>query len=89
MTGVQQLDFVEAHFRRFTNRLATIEDTYMAILLPVAVGQPNDHVLFAEGTDAYAKNRPLDRNNDGAVTKAEAAEFVRQRLEKGMINRKY
>jgi hypothetical protein len=83
MTAVEQLEFVEAHFRPFANRLATLEDTYMAILLPSAVGKPNDHVLFSEGSDAYAKNKPLDRNNDGKVTKAEATELVMRRLEKG------
>jgi len=86
MTAVDQLDFVEAYFRPFTNRLATIEDTYMAILLPSAVGKPNDHVLFSQGSKAYSENRPLDLDNDGNVTKAEAAEFVKRRLAQGLTD---
>jgi hypothetical protein len=87
MTALQQLVFVEAHFGPFKNRLPTIEDTYMAILLPAAVGKPNDHVLFAKGSTAYECNKPLDRDNNGAVTKAEAAAFVKRRLEDGLTDR--
>jgi hypothetical protein len=83
MTAEEQLEFVERHFRPFRGRLKTLEDTYMAVLLPVAVGKPNDHVLFRQGTKAYDQNKGLDVNRDGLITKAEAAGKVRAKLEAG------
>jgi Transglycosylase SLT domain len=84
MTAEDQLVFVEQYLTPYKGRMETIEDTYMAILFPVAIGKPNDHVLFAEGTKEYEQNRGLDRNKDGQVTKAEAAAQVRTRLEQGL-----
>ena len=83
MTAEGQLDFVEKHFHPFTGRVQSLEDTYMAILFPVAIGQSNDFVLFRRGTIAYDQNRGLDANGDGLVTKDEAAQRVRSKLNKG------
>jgi hypothetical protein len=83
MTAVQQLDFVRKYFLRFKNRLASIEDTYMAILWPKAIGEPNDFVLWQRGSIAYEQNSGLDLNGDGTVTKAEAAAKVVKALGRG------
>lgn len=83
MSAEEQLDFVERHFRPFRGRLKTLEDTYMAVLWPAAVGKPNDHVLFRQGSKAYEQNRGLDVNRDGLITKAEAAGKVRAKLDAG------
>jgi Transglycosylase SLT domain len=84
MTAEDQLVFVEQYLTPYRGRMETIEDTYMAILFPIAIGKPNDYVLFAQGSRAYEQNRGLDRNQDGKVTKAEAAAMVRARLEQGL-----
>jgi hypothetical protein len=84
MTAEDQLVFVEQYLTPYKGRMETIEDTYMAILFPIAIGKPNDHVLFAQGSREYEQNRGLDRNQDGKVTKAEAAAMVRARLEQGL-----
>ena len=52
----------------------------MAVLFPSAIGRSNDHVLFSQGSKAYAQNSGLDANRDGKITKAEAAASVRQKL---------
>ena len=92
MTAEQQLDYVRKYFKHNAGRLKTLDDVYMAILWPSAVGKPEDTVLFAKkpGTscsakskDAYCQNSPLDTNHDDKVTKAEAAAAVRERLRKG------
>jgi peptidoglycan hydrolase-like protein with peptidoglycan-binding domain len=83
MTAVAQLDFVERYFSGF-HGLRTLEDLYMAILWPRAVGKPDDFVLFAAPTKAYQQNQGLDKDKDGKVTKREAASAVRQRLVKGL-----
>ena len=80
MSAVQQLDYVAKHFARFKNKLKTIEDTYMAVLYPAAVGKGADHVLFKKGTKVYDQNKGLDINRDGEITVGEAASKVRARL---------
>ena len=83
MTAEDQLDYVEAYFNPYRNRLNTLEDVYMAILMPVGIGKPNSYVLFTKGSVAYAENVGLDSNHDGVITKQEAAAAVRAKLVKG------
>jgi hypothetical protein len=80
MTAIEQLDYVEKSFRSFTSRLQTLEDTYMAVLLPSAVGKGMAHVLFTSPTIAYQQNRGLDSNGNGRITVAEAATLVASRI---------
>jgi hypothetical protein len=40
--------------------------------------------LFAQGSNEYKQNKGLDVNNDGVVTKVEAASRVQQHLVEGM-----
>jgi peptidoglycan hydrolase-like protein with peptidoglycan-binding domain len=76
MSAEEQLDYVEAHFKPFTGKLTNVEDCYMAVLWPRAVGKPNHYVLFWKGTKSYTQNAGLDRDGDGKVTKTEAASKV-------------
>ena len=86
MTAVEQLDFVLAYFKQFNffGRLRTLSDVYMAVLLPVAVGKAESFVLFSRGSRAYELNKALDRNEDGNVTKNEAAFHVQRSLDAGL-----
>lgn len=80
MTAEDQLDFVAKHFKRFKGKLKTLEDTYMAVLFPAAVGKGSDHVLFTKPSRVYKQNSGLDINKDGQITVGEAADKVRARL---------
>lgn len=88
MSAVQQLDYVEKYFKPSKGKLKSLEDVYMAILWPAAVGKPMSYVLFSKSDTAhpkrYIQNAGLDFNRDGIVTKAEAAAKVRKKLEKGL-----
>ncbi|HRC85556.1 MAG TPA: LysM peptidoglycan-binding domain-containing protein [Thermoanaerobaculia bacterium] len=84
MSAVDQLDYVEAYLRPYANRMTNVEDAYMAVFQPAAIGQPSDHVLFSRGSLAYSQNAGLDINGDGHITKGEAASIVRQRYEAGL-----
>jgi hypothetical protein len=44
LSAEAQLDFVEMHYRPWKGRLTTIEDAYMAVLLPKAVEKGTDFV---------------------------------------------
>jgi hypothetical protein len=83
MTPEDQLDYVEKYFAPYKNKLNSLEDVYMAILWPAAIGKPNSLVLFSKPSAAYNQNIGLDADNDGSVTKAEAAARVRDKLVKG------
>lgn len=83
MTAVEQLDYVEKYFRAYKGKLKMLSDVYMAILLPKAVGKPENFVLFNNGK-AYRQNSGLDVNKDGQITKAEAAAKVYDKYIKGL-----
>jgi hypothetical protein len=83
MTRVEQMDWVLKYFKAGPIRKlssVTLEDLYMAILWPAAVGKSNDYVLFSSPSKAYEQNKGLDLNKDGNITKAEAAAKVRNQL---------
>jgi hypothetical protein len=84
MSAEAQLDYVEKYFQPHTNKLSTLEDLYMAILWPAAIGKSNSEVLFSKPSTAYTQNAGLDANNDGKITKEEAAARVRAKLENGL-----
>lgn len=89
MSAVDQLDYVQKYFSRYVHRLKTLEDTYMAILFPAAIGKPPEYILFSQtDTDghikAYLQNKGLDWNKDGNITKYEASLGVRKEYDKGM-----
>jgi hypothetical protein len=83
MTAVDQMDYVEKYFNPYKNMLQSIEDVYMAILWPAAIGRTNSWVLFSKPSALYDRNSGLDTNKDGHVTKEEAAAMVKAMLFKG------
>lgn len=58
----------------------------MAILCPAAVGKPEAHVLFDKATQptVYSQNAGLDSDQNGKITKKEAAAKVQSKLTKGL-----
>jgi hypothetical protein len=88
MSAVNQLGWVRKYLLPFKGRLKTLEDLYMAILWPVAVGKANSFVLFRKDDPKrpklYIQNAGLDFNKDGLITKREAAGKVRDTLAAGL-----
>ncbi|HSS18942.1 MAG TPA: peptidoglycan-binding protein [Pyrinomonadaceae bacterium] len=80
MTAVEQLDVVAQYFKPFRGRMKTLEDAYMAVLFPVAVGKGSQFVLFKKPSIQFTQNKGLDINGDGRITVAEAASKVRAGL---------
>jgi hypothetical protein len=81
MTAVRQLGFVYHYFRQFGGDFSnwTLEDTYMAILYPKAIGKsPDWEMPWKYGSLAYKQNSGLDANKDQKITKAEASAGVRR-----------
>lgn len=80
MTAIEQLDFVEKYFKQFNKPLNSLEDTYMAVLFPKAIGKGRDFVLFSKPSREYDQNKGLDSNGNGKITVAEASQKVRDRI---------
>ncbi|WP_035277965.1 transglycosylase SLT domain-containing protein, partial [Desulforegula conservatrix] len=88
MQPEEQLYYVGSYLKPYKGRLKTLEDVYMAILWPAAIGKPLNHVLFKKddpkAPKRYLQNKGLDFNKDGVITKAEAAEKVLRKLQTGL-----
>lgn len=93
MTRMEQLEYVWLYFRNFIRdtgkRPKTLEDVYMVIHWPRAVGLDNSATMYTQGTSAYKVNAGLDLNKDGIITKAEAGRLVRAKLDKGLTKEYY
>ena len=80
MSQLEQLDYVEKYLQPYAGQLNSLEDTYMSVLYPAAIGQGAGHTLFNRGTTAYRQNSGLDINEDGRITVGEATNKVREYL---------
>ena len=83
MTFAEQVKkLVEPYFKPYYRRTKTLNDMYMAILMPKYIGSPDSTVIFSEGKP-YNQNKALDKNKDGRITKAEACQYVNHLYLKG------
>lgn len=89
MSDEDQINYVYRYFKDAIathGPLTTLEDTYMAILWPTAIGDPVSTPLWTKDKrpTTYRQNAGLDSNRDGTITKFEAANHVREKLVKGL-----
>jgi hypothetical protein len=86
MTAEEQLDYVYKFFKPYTGKLKTLSDVYSRIIWPVAVGKPEDYVIFDNKVrpTAYVQNKGLDIDRDGKITKAECAAKVQEKYVRGL-----
>ena len=94
MSQLDQLDVVFAYFDMWAKRGKTftqLEDFYLTIFYPGAVGMKPDATLFTESSPtpiiakSYIQNKGFDVNKDGAITIAEIAATVRNKYYMGML----
>lgn len=84
MSAVDQLDYVERYLATQASRITGLDDMYMSILWPAAVGKTADTVLWRRGMAAFAANRGLDVDKNGRITKREASAKVLEQLRLGL-----
>ena len=75
MPAVVQLDLVERYLAPFAGSLATLEDCYLSIFWPDAVGQPADYVIAREGGAVFRQNPGM--NQGSVITRDSATRNVR------------
>ncbi|HEX8199694.1 MAG TPA: peptidoglycan DD-metalloendopeptidase family protein [Isosphaeraceae bacterium] len=86
MSAVEQLDYVDKYLSQYEDDLRDhhdLADVYMAVFTPSAIGKDSGATLYRRGQAGYEQNSGLDADKDGRITKAEAAQPVREELEKG------
>jgi hypothetical protein len=84
MNAVAQLEYVEKYFKPKAGALHSIEDVYMAILYPAAIGRAPSDTLFDAGTKTYKQNKGFDADKDGRISIGEVSVTIRQRYNAGI-----
>lgn len=85
MTRGQQMEYVSRYFKNqsFPVKPVSINDLYMAVFAPIAVGKGDSYAMYLAKNDTfypngkpklapYYLNRQYDTSGDGTITKAEA-----------------
>jgi hypothetical protein len=82
MDALAKLDYVDKYFAQYAGKLRSdsLEDLYMAVLWPSAIGKSPDASLFQSPSLEYTQNSGLDANSDGKVTVSEATDKVREKI---------
>lgn len=83
MSFGQQLNYVEKHLEK-TKKIAGIKENeyidkstlYGLIFCPARAKGSGDKVLYSKGYNTYEKNKALDLNGDGKITKEEASSML-------------
>jgi len=73
MSARGQLEFVERYLRPAAGQLASVADHYMAVFAPKGIGKPAGFPLYESPAQSYEQNKHLDADEDGRITKIEAA----------------
>jgi hypothetical protein len=89
MSREKQLEYVWFYFRNYlkahpNKNLNSLEDVYMVIHWPAAVGLPLETEMYRAGSSAFSANAGLDIDKNGIITKQEAGRLVRQKLQRGL-----
>jgi pimeloyl-ACP methyl ester carboxylesterase len=85
MTPTKQLDYVEKYLKPYKGRMKSLQDAYMAVFYPAAIGKKPGTAIIKKGK-AYEQNAGLDTNRDGQITIGEATEKVRRYLPQNSSN---
>jgi len=85
MTGVEQLEYVKKYLWRYRKKMNRLEDVYLAVFFPVAIGKPDGWVLRTKrlSPERIAKWNPLfDINKDKQIQVWEIKEKLLNRIPK-------
>ncbi len=90
MSAEEQLDYVYQYLLSFKGRLNALEDFYLTILKPEAVGESDRYVVFSKEMDIerkkpwYEKNKGLDIDHNGIITKKEVSVIIHKKYTEGL-----
>lgn len=79
LSQVEQLDWVFKYFNLWRKRgkvYTQLEDLYLTIFYPAAVGKNADTVIFEKDTVGYRQNNGFDFNKNGQITVGEICDRI-------------
>jgi hypothetical protein len=76
MSFKDQLKYVEAYFGWFSG-LHNLEDVYLAVFYPKAIGQSNSWVVANQGEAVYTQNSGFDSSQKGYITRGDITSTIR------------
>lgn len=79
MTQLEQLEWVFKYFNMWRKRgkeFNQLEDIYLSIFYPAAVGRDADKIIFKKGTIGYRQNRGLDLDRNGYLLVGEVCRKI-------------
>ena len=84
MNGVEQLDYVYRYLKRYKSKFKSLQDVYLSILFPIAVGKPDNWIIQSSGIPAekFAKWNPFDIDGDKKVQIWEVRQKLMNRIPK-------
>lgn len=82
MSFIRQLEYVRRYLATYKSRLKSLEDCYLAVFYPVAIGRADDYVLGVRSAEGFAgrvyeQNAGFDKSADGKVTRGEVCATIR------------
>lgn len=80
MSFTQQLEYVKKYFEPVRGKLKSLEDTYLVVFYPKAIGKPLDYVVGESGTKVYSQNKGFDKAAKGYITKQDITGTIRSVL---------
>lgn len=81
MSPVEQLEFVDKFYKQFDHKnINGYEDLYLTTFYPAAVNQPDDFVIASGDQTAYSANKPIDKDKDGKITKADFISYAKSTI---------
>lgn len=79
----KQLNFVKSYFKPYFRKVKTLNDMYMAILMPSMICKSDDTNIFKKDIQ-YRQNKGLDIDKNGVITKQEACRRVQHIYDVGL-----
>jgi len=80
MSFQEQLPLVEKYFAPYRSRMTGVEDTYLAVFYPAAIGTNPDHIVGRPGSAVYEQNQVFDPEKKGYITTDDITSTIRKRL---------
>jgi hypothetical protein len=82
MSFRQQLPYVVKYFGEKAG-IRSLEDTYLRVFYPAAIGHNDDWVVASEGSAVYTQNRGFDTSNKGFITRGDIVGTIRSVYNRG------
>ena len=82
MSFTEQLEYVRRYMKTYASRIQSLEDCYLAVFYPAAIGRADSYVMGRRGSlgfdgRVYDQNAGFDRDKDGNVTRGEVCATIR------------